>query len=103
MVKENNLTSNKGPYVLTKFDPLINVGQESPRAAELLEEYGLHCVSCFFNEYDTLESGANLHGMSDEEVDEMVNEINTELEKEWKITKNLKPKTKNLKLKTKKR
>lgn len=87
MVKENNLTSNSSPYVLTKFDLLVNVSQESPRAAELLADYGLHCINCFFSEYDTLESGANMHGMTEEEVDGMINEINTQLEKEWKNNK----------------
>lgn len=69
-------------YVLTKFDLLGVIMQECPRAAELLAEYGLHCVSCFANEYDTLEMGAQVHGMSDEEMQEMIEEINEQLEKE---------------------
>jgi hybrid cluster-associated redox disulfide protein len=84
MVAENNLTSSNHAYVLTKFDLLLNVVQESPRAAQLLTEYGLHCLTCFFNEFDTLEMGAKVHGMTDKEVDDMINEINTQLEKEFK-------------------
>ena len=74
-------------YVLTKFDLLSTITQECPRAAELLAEYGLHCVSCFANEYDTLETGAQMHGMSDEEMQEMIEEINEELEKEARENK----------------
>jgi hybrid cluster-associated redox disulfide protein len=70
------------PYVITKYDLLGMIMQECPRAAELLTDYGLHCVSCYMNDFDTLETGAQIHGMTDEEMDEMINEINVQLEKE---------------------
>lgn len=73
-----------GPYVITKFDKVAVFTQECPRAAELLGEYGIHCVGCFFSENDTLETGARMHNMTDEEMDEMINEINGQLEKEWR-------------------
>jgi hypothetical protein len=73
-----------GPYVLTKSDQLINIGNDSPRAAQLLTEYGLHCLNCFLREYETLEMGAKVHGMSDEEIQTMIDEINKQLKKEWK-------------------
>lgn len=72
-----------GPYKLNKFDLLRDVANDSPRAAELLSEYGLHCLNCFFREFDTLEMGAKVHGMTDEELDAMINEINKQLKKEW--------------------
>jgi hydroxylamine reductase len=74
----------QNPYVLSKFVLLADVARDCPKAAELLAEYGLHCLSCFASEIDTLEQGAQVHGMKDEELDEMVNEINNELEKEWR-------------------
>jgi hypothetical protein len=76
-----------GAYVVTKFDPLSIILDECPRAAELLAEYGLHCVSCFANEFDTIATGAEMHNMSDEEVDEMIDEINMQLDKEWQKEK----------------
>jgi hypothetical protein len=45
---------NQGAYVITKFDPLSIILQECPRAGELLAE-----------------------------VDEMIDEINQQLDKEW--------------------
>ena len=75
---------SQGAYVITKFDPLSVVLQECPRAGELLAEYGLHCVSCFANEFDTIATGAEMHNMSQEEVDEMIDEINGQLDKEWR-------------------
>lgn len=62
----------------------LNMGEileKSSKAADLLAEYGLHCTSCFLNSTDTVEGGARMHGMSDEEIDSMIYEINTELAK----------------------
>lgn len=76
---ENKIAS---PYVLSKFNLLGDIARDCPRAAELLAEYGLHCISCFANEIDTLEQGASVHAMTQEELDEMIEEINQQLEKE---------------------
>ena len=73
-----------GPYILKKSDQLINIGQDCPRAAQLLTEYGLHCLTCFLREYETLEIGAKVHGMTDDELDNMIKEINKQLKKEFK-------------------
>ena len=51
-----------------------------PQLAEVLLDYGLHCVGCFANSFDTIEMGAKVHGMSDEEVDEMVGRLNEVVE-----------------------
>lgn len=80
------MDSRQGPYVITRYDPLGVVMQECPRAVELLSEYGLHCASCFANDFDTLEKGADMHSMSEEEMLEMIEEINTQLEKEWRAS-----------------
>jgi hybrid cluster-associated redox disulfide protein len=47
-----------------------------PQAAEIMLGYGLHCVGCFANAFDTVEVGAKVHGMTNEQVDEMVGKIN---------------------------
>ena len=69
-------------FVLTKGAILSEITSQSPRTAELLSEYGLHCVNCFASTFDTLETGAQVHGMSDEEMEQMIEEINVELAKE---------------------
>lgn len=44
-----------------------------PHLAKILvEDYGLHCVGCFASSFDTLESGAQIHGLSDKEILAMV-------------------------------
>lgn len=72
------------PYALTRYDSFSVVLAECPRAGELLAEYGLHCASCFLNEYDSVEIGADRHSMSEEEMLEMLDEINQQLDKEWR-------------------
>jgi hybrid cluster-associated redox disulfide protein len=76
--------NQEAPYVLTKYTLVADIMRDCPRAVEMLSEYGIHCVSCFASEIDTLEQGAFVHSMTEEELDEMVLEINNELEKEWR-------------------
>jgi hybrid cluster-associated redox disulfide protein len=47
-----------------------------PRVAPILLEYGLHCVGCFANTFDTIGMGAKIHGMTEEEIAEMVGRVN---------------------------
>ncbi len=61
---------------VTKDSVLGDVAKSYPQAAEIMLEYGLHCVGCFANAYDTVEMGARIHGMTETEVDEMVGRIN---------------------------
>lgn len=72
------------PFALTRYDRFSVILEECPRAGELLAEYGLHCANCFMNDMDTVENGVEMHGMSEEEMLEMLDEINTQLEKEWR-------------------
>ena len=74
-------------YILTNDTILMHVLEESPRAAELLTEYGLHCLGCYFSELDTVETGARIHGMTEDEITDMITEINQQLEQEWKVQK----------------
>lgn len=76
--------SSQAPYILTRYDRFSIILDESPRAGELLAEYGLHCANCFMNDMDTVEAGAQMHGMEEDEMLEMLHEINTQLEKEWR-------------------
>jgi len=37
-------------------------------------------VGCFANSFDTIEMGAKVHGMSDQEINEIVDRINEAIE-----------------------
>ncbi|MPM87834.1 hypothetical protein SDC9_134934 [bioreactor metagenome] len=64
---------------INKNSNLAELIQKNPDANELLLEYGLYCGNCFAAGFDTLEQGAQLHGMTDEEVEELVEYLNANL------------------------
>lgn len=79
-MKKTPLTA---PYVLTRYDSFSVIQFDCPRAVELLAEYDLHCSSCVLNEYDSIEIGVARHGMTEEQMNEMLEEINEQLAREW--------------------
>lgn len=66
---------------IKKENIIYDVIMDFPKAAEIMLIYGLHCVGCSANQFETIEVGAKVHGMSDEEIKKMVREINAELKK----------------------
>lgn len=63
-----------------KIDRKINVAELISLYPELtqvlMEDYGLHCVSCFAAGFDTLEEGAKIHGYDDKDIEKMVVRLN---------------------------
>lgn len=47
-----------------------------PAAADIMLEYGLHCFSCSVGGVETLEEGCHMHGMDDDTIDALVEDIN---------------------------
>jgi hybrid cluster-associated redox disulfide protein len=75
VVNKNNVVAH-----VTKEMNLGEVIFKYPEASEILTDYGLHCVGCFASSFDTIEQGAKIHGMSDEEMQEMIDRINEFIE-----------------------
>ncbi len=46
-----------------------------PEAEEVLVDFGLHCAFCAANSFDTIEAGSKIHGMQDDEIEEMIERI----------------------------
>jgi len=61
---------------ISKNANLGEVVEKHPEIAEVLIDYGLHCIGCPASGYDTIEDGAKLHGLSDKEIKEMLERIN---------------------------
>lgn len=61
---------------ITKDMTMGEIIEKFPFASEVMLSYGLHCVGCHVNPYESLENGALGHGMSDEEVNSMLQELN---------------------------
>lgn len=49
--------------------------EQKPEAADILASYGLHCIGCQIAVFETIEQGAKAHGLSDEQVAEMMSKI----------------------------
>ena len=63
--------------LVTKEMVIADVLKKYPDVAVVMLEFGLHCVGCHANIYDTIEGGSKLHGMDEQTIDEMMKQINT--------------------------
>ena len=61
---------------ITKEIPINDLINNHPDVIPVLMGYGLHCVGCSFASHDTLETGARMHGMNEEEVEMMIKDVN---------------------------
>jgi len=61
---------------ITKEMTMGDIIEKYPYASEVMLTYGLHCVGCHVNPYESLENGALGHGMSDDEINSMLQELN---------------------------
>ncbi len=62
----------------TSIEELI---ESNPEMNDVLYEYGLYCGNCFAASWDTLEEGAKMHGLEDDEIEELIQELNKKAEK----------------------
>ena len=49
--------------------------QSYPAAAQILASKGLHCIGCHIAVSESVEEGARMHGLTDVEIDKMMDEI----------------------------
>lgn len=69
---------------ITKDMTLGDCIKKHPETVGVFMKFGLHCVGCHVAAFETIEQGAKGHGMSDEDVENMLKEMNEEVEKEAK-------------------
>lgn len=67
---------------INKDTTLGDIVSEVPGAGEVLLEHGLHCIGCHAARHESLEMGAKAHGMTDSEIEKIVDKLNKKLEKE---------------------
>lgn len=74
----NNLkvTSNLKVTRITKKTQMSKILEENENAAEILFETGMGCVGCSMAMQETLEDGCKAHGMSDKEINKIVERLN---------------------------
>ncbi len=66
---------------IKKEDKIADIISKYPESLEIFLDYGLHCVGCFLNQFETINEGAKAHGMTDGEIEKMIKEINKSLRK----------------------
>jgi len=67
---------------ITKDILILDLVEQNPSLMEILtEKYGLHCIGCMAASMETLEQGALAHGMTEDQINEMVENLNKKSEK----------------------
>ena len=69
-------------YIIKKDSLISEIIEKSPKAIRLLNEYGLSCATCFLGQFESIEQGAKLHGMTDKETKRLISKINEVLKNE---------------------
>lgn len=64
---------------ITKNTLLADIASDSQLAEILIEEFGLFCVGCPMAQAESLQQGALTHGLTDEQVTQLVERLNASL------------------------
>jgi hybrid cluster-associated redox disulfide protein len=74
--KKKEVEKNNKSEKITKEMGIMEIIQKKPEAAPIMMEYGLHCIGCMAAQFESLEQGCMAHGITEENIDEMVEKIN---------------------------
>ncbi len=67
---------------ITKEMTISEVIEKYPSTIETLLMTGVHCIGCHVSYFETLEQGMKGHGMGDEEINEVIEEMNNVIKNE---------------------
>lgn len=86
MAEEEKKADEKSsePEKIQKEILVAELVQKHPELVEPLMMMGMHCISCFASQMETLEEAAMVHGLNPDEVTEELNQFLAD-EKEGKI------------------
>ena len=66
--------------LISKDMTIGDVVAKYPACIETLQSAGVHCVGCHVSYHETLEQGFKGHGMSDEDVERVIHDMNVAVE-----------------------
>ena len=66
----------KEKLTITRDMTLGEVIRKYPASAAVMMEYGLHCIGCHVAEWETIEQGCQAHGLSKEDLDKLMDDLN---------------------------
>lgn len=72
---------SEAKVTITGDETIGEMVQQHPKSAGVMLKYGLHCVGCHVNQYESVKQGAMGHGMPEDMVEKMIGEINDVLNK----------------------
>lgn len=81
-LNEDASSNGKKPSKITPDMKVDEIVSTFPQVADIITEYGLHCVGCHVAAWETLEQGARGHGMSEEEIEDLVQDLNDAIKSE---------------------
>ena len=74
------LTGKKEPKkeaaAITKDMLIGEIASTYPEVVEVMFKHGMHCIGCGMTAYETIEQGCLAHGLSQEQIDKMIEEMN---------------------------
>ena len=70
------MTKQEHQSLITKDMTIGDVVMKYPQLVDLMQGYGLHCIGCSVNPFESLEQGAMGHGMSEDVFEQMLNDLN---------------------------
>jgi len=69
-------TVKKTADKIAKSMGIMEIIQKKPESANIMMEYGLHCIGCMASQFESLEQGCLAHGIAEDKIDEMIDRIN---------------------------
>lgn len=64
-----------------KKDMLIgDVINKYPELAEIMFDFGLHCIGCRVSGFETIEQGCQAHGLNEKKIEEMITKMNKKID-----------------------
>lgn len=76
--------------IKTYIDLKDNIGEiivKYPYLSEVFLDHGLHCVGCFANAFDTIEGASVIHGMTKNDINNLLKNLNDTVYEYKKIEK----------------
>jgi iron-sulfur cluster insertion protein len=74
-----DVVAESGDAILKRDMTIGDVLQKWPAAAPILTEKGIHCVGCDVSAFETIEEGFRSHGMTEEQIDQTLADVNQKL------------------------
>ncbi|MBR9682867.1 MAG: DUF1858 domain-containing protein [Candidatus Aenigmarchaeota archaeon] len=64
---------------ITKEMNIEDIINKYPEVSDVMIDAGLHCIGCAVAASESLENGGKAHGLSDEQIDDMVKKMNEKI------------------------